>query len=105
MSTMMLPSEFNQEEAQELRKLLFPCLLDIIKRVEAIDNGYALILSNNSDELLMASQWIRLERVCNPFLRMNLSIEAQQGPIKLELSGPSGTDDFLLKDYALRRWL
>lgn len=105
MSTMMLPSEFDQNEALELRKDLFPQLLDVIKRVEPSEKGFVLVLGSQSDDLLLATSWLRLERVCNPFLRMNLNLEAQEGPIRLELSGPKGTEDFLLKDYALKRWL
>ena len=41
------------------------------------------------------AQLIVFERECCPFLRFNLSVEATNGPLWLELTGPDGTKAFL----------
>jgi hypothetical protein len=45
-------------------------------------------------------QLITVERECCPFLRFNLRLEPGEGPIWLELTGPSGTKDFLNSLFA-----
>ena len=50
-----------------------------------------------SDDSLLADLFtlIQLEHQCCPFLRFSLVVEAGDGPIWLELTGPPGTKEFL----------
>jgi len=40
-------------------------------------------------------RWMSNERRCCPFLTFHLELSANEGPIWLRLSGPTGTDSFL----------
>jgi hypothetical protein len=50
-----------------------------------------------SDESLLADLFtlIQLEHQCCPFLKFTLIVEAGDGPVWLELTGPSGAKEFL----------
>lgn len=93
------------EQAQAQRIEQLPLLLDEIKQVKVIDSGYSLRFGLEPPSLILVCDWLQIERICQPFLRMKLSIESNQGPIWLELSGPAGTQDFLKSEYGLNRWL
>jgi hypothetical protein len=63
--------------------------------VKATDDGFAYRFP--SDDSLLADLFtlIQLEHQCCPFLRFSLIVEAGNGPVWLELTGPPGTKEFL----------
>lgn len=63
-------------------------------RVE-LEDGYALPLPFEPDVARQALEWILLERRCCPFLRMELVVEAEQGPLWVRLRGGAGVKEFL----------
>jgi len=105
----MLKVESNRiistEQAPEKRQELLNSVMDSIQRVEKTEQGYVLTFSNQIENLIIVSDWIQVERICNPFLRFNMSVESSLGPISCELSGPSGTQEFLTTELSLNRWL
>lgn len=105
MSDWNSPQDLSTEEAQEMRGELITRMLDSIKQVREIDSGYVLRFGSSSQDLVMVSEWIQVERLCNPFLRFRLSVESNGGPISVEMAGPSGTQDFLRSEFALNRWM
>jgi hypothetical protein len=80
-------------------------MLDAIKYVKAVDSGYRIRFGASQEDLMLASEWIHVERVCHPFLRFKMSVESNGGPISLEMAGPMGTQDFLRSELALNRWM
>jgi hypothetical protein len=105
MSDWSEPQSLTIEEAQQIRGELITQLLDAIKQVRESDSGYTLRFSSSNNDLKMVSEWIHVERICNPFLRFKLAVESNGGPISVELAGPSGTQDFLRSELALSRWM
>lgn len=105
MNDIIIQYPLSQETAQELREPVLGVVLDSIKSVTETDDGFVLSFGRESSIIKPVSQMIEIERVLNPFLRMALIVESSQGPIKLELNGPSGTKDFLTTEFGLRRWL
>ena len=105
MSLTPLPRPLNKEIAQELREQILTLVLDAIKNVAETDEGFLLDFGRESEDLELINQFLEVERHCNPFLRLHLILESNEGPIKLELSGPSGTKDFLKSEFGLSRWL
>lgn len=93
------------DAAQELREPILGVVLDSIKSVMENEDGFTLNFGRESRIIRSVSQMIEIERVTNPFLRMALVVESNQGPIKLDLSGPTGTKDFLISAFGLKRWL
>ena len=66
--------------AEEIRELL---------------DGYAFRLRPVSDSLLKAVEFIAMERLCCPFLRFSLEVEAKGGPVWLRLTGREGVRAFV----------
>lgn len=97
--------ELTKEEVQERRNELLPIVLDTIRRVDEVEEGYVLVFESDDKEAALVSEWMLMERICNPFLRFQLSFESNNGPVSLQLSGRSGTKDFLQSEFSLRRWL
>ncbi len=96
---------FTREAAEELREPLLSVVLDLIKAVQETEEGYALVFGRVPQAVQPAAQLMQVERVMNPFMRMSLVVESNEGPIKLEMSGPTGTKEFLYAEYGLKRWI
>lgn len=96
---------FDAQEAQEKRSELLSIVLDGIKQVKEIESGYSLRFDPYLEDLILITDWIQIERSCNPFLRFRLTIESNSGPVWLDMSGPAGTQNFLKTEYGLNRWL
>jgi hypothetical protein len=67
------------------------------RRQEArwLREGIRLRSSSGQGTLALLGEFIPLESQCCPFLRFQLTVEPEGGPIWLELTGPPGTRDFL----------
>ena len=105
MALHQLPRPLTPDVARECREQLLTLLLDNIKQVSETEEGYVLNFGRLEDELQSILQFLEVERKCNPFLRLRLTLESNDGPVKLRISGPSGTKDFLVKEFGLKRWL
>ncbi|GAC1435028.1 MAG: hypothetical protein NVSMB6_31940 [Burkholderiaceae bacterium] len=66
-----------------------------VAEVQERTDGYAYRFSTDSvlPELI---EIVRAERLCCPFIRFVLTLEADNGPLWLEVSGPEGTKKFLI---------
>jgi hypothetical protein len=45
------------------------------------------------------AEWMALERLCCPFLTLELSLSGRQSNWQLALTGPEGTKAFLLSEF------
>jgi hypothetical protein len=63
--------------------------------VEPVENGLRLLFEAAPGVLADIARVIDLERQCCRFLRFQLEVLPDGGPIALELTGPEGTADFL----------
>lgn len=97
--------EFSKEEIKEMREEVLPLVLDIIKRVQENDEGYTLHFDSGDQPLTLLTRWLVLERIIHDFLRFQLVIESNHGPVRLDMAGPAGTKDFLQSELNLKRWL
>lgn len=59
----------------------------------AVPDGY--VYHFDADDFDDLARWIRNERRCCPFLRFAVELEPDGGPIRLRLTGPTGTREFL----------
>ncbi len=96
---------FTKEAAESMREPLLAVVLDSIRSVQELDDGYMLNFGREPKVISQVAQLLQVERVINPFIRMSLVMESNDGPVKLELSGPAGTKDFLFSDFGLKRWI
>ena len=105
MSPLEIPSPFTKEDAQELREQVVSQVLDLIRTVIETEEGYTLNFGRKPEYIDLIVTFLKIERLCQPFLRMSLISESNDGPVKLEVFGPSGTKDFMKSEYGLKRWL
>lgn len=59
------------------------------------DEGVLFTFIPSADLLAFIIQVIEAERRCCRFLRFELTVEPDEGPVRLQLSGPPGTREFL----------
>jgi hypothetical protein len=59
------------------------------------ESGYTFSFAADSDTLQMLVRLIDAERRCCKFLRFELTVEADAGPMTLAVTGPPGTPEFL----------
>ena len=72
-------------------------LSELIQRVESreeLSDGHRLRFASD-DALSLIARTVDAERQCCRFLRFTITVEPDGGPIVLDLTGPSGTREFL----------
>jgi hypothetical protein len=77
----------------EQRALHRELLIGILaKKLEARKqaNGYTITLPAETSLIAEVAEYISLERLCCPSLRLSLSCEPNNGPLVLEISGADG---------------
>jgi hypothetical protein len=72
---------------------LLPGLVERADRREETPSGMRLRLP--ADALAAVLETVDAERQCCRFLQFDITVEADSGPIWLELAGPAGTREFL----------
>ena len=73
-------------------------LADLIQRAEHHErtgDGLHVRFSAATDVLATLARVVDAERQCCRFLRFVITVEPDEGPVSLELSGPAGTRDFI----------
>ena len=73
-------------------------LSDLLRRAEGheeLPQGYRLRFAATGETLSAIARTVDSERRCCRFLRFGITVEPDEGPILLELSGPPGTREFV----------
>lgn len=68
--------------------------------IRELSDGYAFRLPPRSDVLLKVAEFISLERLCCPFLRFTLEVEAEGGPVWIRLTGREGVKAFVREEVS-----
>jgi hypothetical protein len=74
---------------------LLPGLRERATNVVPTAHGYQLFFDASSDVLMAITRTIDAERQCCRWLRFELAVWPDGGPIELTLSGPEGAREFL----------
>lgn len=82
--------ELQQRRTEVLQKVSGAAL-----EVKEKEDGLAYRFASNESLLADLLTLIQLEHQCCPFLKFTLIVEAGDGPVWLELTGPAGTKEFL----------
>lgn len=95
--TMDLPivCTLTPEQLQARRSSLLPGVLERAQEVQPIAAGYRVRFVASSETLQAIAAMIDAERQCCRFLRFELTIEPDEGPVVLDVTGPPGTRHFL----------
>jgi hypothetical protein len=85
----------NPAALQTRREGLLNELVRQAEHREERPDGYRLRFAPSGDVLTLIARVIGAERLCCRFLRFRLTVEPDEGPVHLELTGPQGTREFL----------
>jgi RimJ/RimL family protein N-acetyltransferase len=86
-------------ELQERREAVLQKVRHKVLEVRELEDGYAYSFPSEGEWLRELAGLIDLERQCCPFIRFRITVEANDGPAWLELTGPEGTKAFLLSTF------
>jgi hypothetical protein len=82
-------------EFQARRQGLLRKVKTAVVETKELADGYAYQLPASDPWLLELANLVNLERQCCPFLTLRITVEPGNGPLWLELTGPTGTKEFL----------
>jgi hypothetical protein len=73
-----------------------------MQELEELPDGYAFSFTPDNELALTLAEFIGLERLCCPFLDLEVSFERNNRPLRLTLRGAEGVKPFLVKEFGLR---
>jgi len=73
-----------------------------VRERRELSDGYSYRLDGNSVSLPEVAEWIKLERMCCPFLTLQLEASGQATDWRLHLHGPAGTKAILDAEFPKR---
>ena len=82
-------------ELREREKTVLKAFGAYVRKVTARPDGYTIEVAATDEGIAAAMALIQVERLCCPFLRFDLTVEPEAGPVQLALSGPPGVQEFL----------
>ena len=77
---------------------LGPTLLKLKKSTRELPDGYEFELPADKATWQLLTEWVIDERLCCPFLDIELRLSREGGPLWLRLTGRSGTKAFIKED-------
>ena len=95
MASLPIVCTLTPETVATRKAQLLPGLFRRAETVEPTPNGYQLRFTASGNILHAVVAAIDAERHCCRFLRFDLTVEPDAGPLLLTLSGPSGTREFV----------
>jgi hypothetical protein len=79
---------------------------DLVKRIRAairdrseISNGYVFKVASKAISLPEAAEWVSMERLCCPFLTLQLAASGNQADWLLTLTGPTGVKQLITAEF------
>ena len=88
-------------EQRERHRVVAQHLHGAVQEVRELSDGYAFRLPVEPSTVLLAAEFITLERLCCPFLTLVLEMEGERGPLWLKLTGREGVKPFLRAELGL----
>jgi hypothetical protein len=95
MSDLPVACSLPPETIRTRRAALLPGLLARAEIRTELPEGYRVRFTSEGDTLSTITETVDAERRCCRFLRFQLTVEPDGGPIWLEITGPKGTREFL----------
>ena len=82
-------------ELDARRGTVLPGLVAQATQQAALESGYRFTFTPTAGLLDTIARVVDAERICCRFLRFQLVVEQDGGPITLDVTGPEGTREFL----------
>jgi hypothetical protein len=86
-------------QLQERRRAVLHKVKNAVIETRELEDGFSYQLPASEEWLAELAHLVNLERQCCPFLRLSITVEPDNGPFWLELTGPPGTKDFLATTF------
>lgn len=86
----LTPAQFQERRREVLAKVAAS-----VAEVTELDNGFIYRFPSNAELIPDLAKLIQLEHECCSFLTFRLTVGEGDGPVLLEITGPSGTKKFL----------
>ena len=77
-----------------------PALPKLKKSTRELPDGYEFELPADTATYQLLTEWVVEERLCCPFLDIDLHFSREGGPLWLRLTGRPGTKEFIKEDFA-----
>jgi hypothetical protein len=97
--TLPIVCNLTNAELQERRRDVLEKVRNAVIETRELEDGYLYQLPASEEWLVELAHLVNLERQCCPFLRLSITVEPDNGPLWLELTGPPGTKDFLATTF------
>jgi hypothetical protein len=89
----------------EVRKRHFeelgPALLKLKKSTRELPDGFEFELPADNKTYQLLTEWAFQERLCCPFLDIDLRLDRENGPLWLRLTGRTGTKEFIKAEFGI----
>lgn len=95
MTTLPIVCTLTPDTLATRREQLLPGLFRRAESVEPTADGYRLRFDSSAQTLRDIVAAVEAERRCCRFLRFELAVEPDEGPVVLTLNGPPGTREFV----------
>jgi hypothetical protein len=94
MNDLPIACNLTSSELQERRATILKTVREAVVEVRELENGYMYSFPAAEDWLARLAELIEFERQCCRSLRFRLTVEADGGPLWLEMTGPAGKKSF-----------
>jgi hypothetical protein len=74
-----------------------------VAKTTEIKNGYVFYFDRARVTLVDIARWVEFERRCCPFFDFALSLDRNNGPMRLTLTGPRGVTVFIREEFGISR--
>lgn len=85
-------------EQRDAHLAVIKTLFQSVESIRELPNGYEFQLSNESEVLLAAAEFISRERLCCPFFDFGLEVECEGGAVCLSLTGREGVKPLIMAE-------
>ncbi|HYV11686.1 MAG TPA: hypothetical protein VE980_12355 [Pyrinomonadaceae bacterium] len=75
-------------------------LFSQIDETRELADGYEFRFADQSNLLKQLADFVSLEKLCCPFLRFEIAVEAESGPVWLRLTGRDGVKEFIQEEVS-----
>ena len=73
-------------------------LFSRLQGIRELPDGYEFQLGDDPNAIIKLAEFIKLEKLCCPFLNFTIEVEAERGPVTLRLTGRDGVKAFVREE-------
>jgi hypothetical protein len=93
-----LSCKLTTPELLERKRTVIAELKSLVRERNEVENGVQYKFESSDKLIDLVSNFIKTERLCCDFFDFNLDVAADTGFMRLTLSGPDGTKEFIKEE-------